>query len=310
MNGYAPVELALVAVAVTLTVGVYVVAVGDRLLGAVVAGERGVFGDALKAPARSAALLLAQTRMTTERPDGAGWALAPALLTGLAAFALAMVPLGPGLVVADPDTGFVAFSAAIAFVMIAVFLHGWSPNSILPLIGAYRYGAQALSFQIPFLLAMLATALPAESLSIVRIVEAQESVWNVLRQPLGLPLYLVVGVAVSFWGPLNLPDGSDLAGGTSLEDSGPARLLWAVARASMLVAVSAMGAAGFLGGWFGPLLPGPVWVVLKTLALLALILAAGHLLARVRLELFVLVAWAVLIPLALLNVFVSGALLL
>lgn len=310
MNAFAPVEVALLAVALTLLVGMYGVAVADRLVARTVAGDAGRLREVFVGPGRTAALLLSQSQATTERPDAAGWALAPALLAGLAAFAVAFVPLAPGVVVADADTGFVAFSAAIAFVMIAVFLHGWSPNSLLALHGAYRYGAQALSFQIPFLLAMLATALPAESLSIVRIVEAQEPMWNVVRQPLGLPLYLVVGLGVSFWGPLNLPDAADLAGGTSIEDAGPARLLWAAARSSMLVAIAAMGAAGFLGGWFGPILPGPVWVILKTLLLLAIIVAAGHLLARVRIELFVLVAWTVLIPLALLNVFVSGAFLL
>ena len=152
--------------------------------------------------------------------------------------------------------------------------------------------------------------MPAESLSIVRIVEAQEPLWNVVRQPLGLPIYLVVGLAVSFWGPLNLPDGSDLAGGTSAEDSGIARLLWAVARSSMLVAVAAMGAAGFLGGWYGPLLPGPVWMIVKTALLLGAIVLAGHLFARVRIQAFVLASWVILIPLALLNIFVSGAFLL
>ena len=310
MNTYATLEIALLAVAGAVVLGVYAIAVADRLVDQVVAGDRVRVVATLASPARRAALLLSQSRTSTERPDGAGWALAPALLAGLAVFALALVPLGAGLVVADPDTGFVAFSAAIAFVMIAVFLHGWSPNSTLPLIGAYRYGAQALSFQIPFLLAMLATALPAESLSIVRIVEAQESMWNVVRQPLGLPIYLIVGLAVSFWGPLNLPDGSDLAGGTSVEDAGVARLLWALARSTMLVAVAAMGTAGFLGGWYGPLLPGPVWVILKTLALLAVIVIVGHVFARVRIESFVVVSWVILIPLALLNIFVSGAILL
>lgn len=310
MNAYAPVEVALVAVALALASGILLVGALDRVAARWVAGEALDVPGAIAAPWRTGALLLSQSRRSTERPDGAGWALAPALYTGLAAFALALVPLGSGLVVADPDTGFVAFSAAVAFVMIAVFLHGWSPNSPLPLVGAYRYGAEALSFQIPFLLAMLATTLPAESLSIVRIVEAQEPIWNVIRQPLGLPLYLVAGLGVSFWGPLNLPDGGDLGGGTSVEDSGVARLLWGAARASMLVAVAAMGAAAFLGGWYGPVLPEPMWMALKTAALLGVITTAGHLLARIRIERFVLVSWAVLIPLALLNVFISGAFLL
>ena len=310
MRQYVAVEFALAASALTLVGGIYLVAILDRWIGSVVAGDPLRLPALLADPFRSAAGLLVQQRRTTERPDAHGWAFAPALLFGLAAIALVMVPLGPNLVVADPATGFVIFSAAIAFVMIAVFLHGWSPNSTFALHGAYRYGAQALSFQIPFLLAMLATALPAQSLSIVDIVASQESLWNVVRQPMGLPLYLVVGLGVSFWGPLNLPDAPDLAGGTSVEDSGIGRLLWLVARAAMLVAVAAMGAAGFLGGWWGPLLPGPVWVIVKTVVLLIAFVAAGHFLARIRIERFVVVSWALLIPLALFNVFVSGAFLL
>ncbi len=310
MRPYIAVEFALAASALTMVTGIYLVAILDRWIGSVVAGDPLRLPALLADPFRSAAGLLVQQRRTTERPDAHGWAFAPALLFGLAAIALVMVPLGPNLVVADPATGFVIFSAAIAFVMIAVFLHGWSPNSTFALHGAYRYGAQALSFQIPFLLAMLATALPAQSLSIVDIVASQESIWNVVRQPMGLPLYLVVGLGVSFWGPLNLSDAPDLAGGTSVEDSGIGRLLWMVARAAMLVAVAAMGAAGFLGGWWGPLLPGPVWVIVKTVILLVAFVAAGHFLARIRIERFVVVSWALLIPLALLNIFVSGAFLL
>ena len=310
MRPYIAVEFALAASALTMVTGIYLVAILDRWIGSVVAGDPLRLPALLADPFRSAAGLLVQQRRTTERPDAHGWAFAPALLFGLAAIALVMVPLGPNLVVADPATGFVIFSAAIAFVMIAVFLHGWSPNSTFALHGAYRYGAQALSFQIPFLLAMLATALPAQSLSIVDIVASQESIWNVVRQPMGLPLYLVVGLGVSFWGPLNLSDAPDLAGGTSVEDSGIGRLLWMVARAAMLVAVAAMGAAGFLGGWWGPLLPGPVWVIVKTIVLLIAFVVAGHLVARIRIERFVVVSWALLIPLALLNIFVSGAFLL
>ena len=293
-----------------ITAGPWFVAVVDASVGHAVAGTRLLVAGTAVLPLRSGARLLSQGSARTERPDVGGWALAPALLAGLAVLALALVPFGPGLVVADPSTGFVVFSAAVAFVMIAVFLHGWSPNSVFPLLGAYRYGAVGLSFQIPFLLAMLATVLPAGSLSIVAIVEAQEGAWNVIRQPLGLPIYLVVGLAVSFWGPLNLPDGRDLAGGTSVEDAGIQRLLWELARLLMLVAIAAMGAAGFLGGWWGPLLPGPLWMLLKTGLLLAVLASTRHLLARYRIEPFVERCWIVLIPLALLNIFVSGVTLL
>jgi NADH-quinone oxidoreductase subunit H len=302
--------VAVAAVASAALVGVYVVAVLDRLLGGLVSGGPIRLRRSLALPFAVAALHASQRRVTTEAPDRQGWVLAPALLLGLAATGLALVPLGPDLVVADPSTGFVVFAAVIAYVMIAIYLHGWSPNSLLPLHGAYRYAAEGLSLQMPFLLAMLATALPAESLAIGDIVAAQEDLWNVVRQPAGLPIYLVVGVGVAFWGPLNLSDGADLADGTSAEDAGVDRLLWQAARYAMLVAVAAMGATVFLGGWWGPWVPGQVWVVAKTLLLLVVLVSARHLVARVRIERFVVVAWAVLIPLALANIFVSGALLL
>lgn len=300
---------ALPVLAAALLVGGYAVAVLDRLLGRAVAGEPAGGGVVLE-PVRTAALLTLQRPSRTERPDAAAWGLAPALLAGVAAVALAVVPLAPGGAAAGVQEGFVLFAAAVAFVMVAVYLHGWAPNAVLPLVGGYRFVAQALSLQIPFLLALLATALPAESLAVGDIVAAQQGLWNVARQPLGLPLYLVVGVGIGFWGPLNLPDAADLAGGTTGEISGVQALLWTVARSWLLVAVAAMGAAAFLGGYWGPVLPGPVWVIVKTLALLAVLVATRHLLARMRLERFVVVCWAGLIPLALVNIFVSGVLLL
>jgi NADH-quinone oxidoreductase subunit H len=305
---FAPPLLAVPAVGAALAIGVVVVAALDRAIGARVAGGRA--RSDLGGPLREVALLLVQRRTRTERPDAPAWALAPAMLLGLAALGLAVVPLDRDLAAADAPSGFVVFAAAVAFVMVAVYLHGWSANAVFPLLGGYRFVAQALSYQMPFLLALLATALPAESLAIGDIVASQEPLWNVIRQPAGLPLFLVVAVGVSFWGPLNLPDGIDLAGGTRAEVSGVQLLLWEVGRYAVLVAVAAMGAAAFLGGWLGPWLPGPVWVVLKTLVLLALLVASRHLLARVRVETFVVVAWAVLIPLALANVLVSGLVLL
>lgn len=298
--------VAILAVGVAAVLGVYVVAVLDHMIGGGVAGRSPRPAAALAAPVRAAALLLLQHRSDTEAPDRQMWALAPALLAGLAAVGIAVVPLGPDLAVADASTGFVLFAVAVGYVVVSVYIHGWSANSTLPLIGGYRFIAQALSFQIPFLLSMLATGLPAESLAVSDIVVSQESLWNVVRQPAGLPLFLVVGVAVCFWGPLNMPDAPDLAGGTSSEVSGAHRLLWLVARNAMMVAVAAMGAASFLGGWWGPWLPAPIWTIVKTVALLSVMVASRHLLARVPIERFVVFCWAVLIPLALANALVSA----
>lgn len=315
----------LAAVIVFVASGIYAAAVLDGLAGRLVAGRRAGGRELLSAlalPFREAALLALQQPGRTERPDLPARRLAPALLGGLAAVAagtvpLASAPLGGLGAVAGARSGIVLFGAAMALVMVCVFLHGWSANSVPPLVGGYRFVAQALSFEMPLALVLIAAALPAESLSFAEMVRsqtgaltAQTGLWNVVRQPLGLPLYLVAAAGVSFQGPLRLPDATDLAGGTRAESSGTELLAWRLARGAVLVAVSAVGATVFLGGWSGPLLPGPAWVAVKTLALLALLVAAGHLLARLRLERFVVVSWAVLIPLALLDVFVSGIFLL
>src|SRR3546814_10680367 len=67
------------------------------------------------------------------------------------------------------------------------------------------------------LLVLIAAALPAESLALGDIVESQAGLWNVVRQPLGLPLYLVAGLGLASWGPLRQSDARDLAGGTRSE---------------------------------------------------------------------------------------------
>ncbi len=303
----------LVGVALTIVVvgaGAYLVGVIDAAIAQVVAGEALEWNRTLAAPVRGAAFLLLQERTTTERPDAPLWAIAPALLAGLAATALALVPLGPSGAVAEVEAGIVAFGALGALVMVAVYFHGWAPNSVLPLIGGYRFVALALSYEMPLALVLIAAALPAQSLRLSAIVASQAELWNVLRQPLGLPLYLIAGLGLAFRGPLAFPDAADLAGGTRAEASGAALLLWQTARSAMLVAVAAIGATVFLGGWLGPWLPGPAWLAVKTLVLLVPLVAADHLLARVRLERFVVIAWVVLIPLALVDVFLSGVLLL
>lgn len=293
-----------------MAAGVYATAVLDIILGRALTGCAPRIGESLARPVQGTALLLLQHGTTTEHPDAAGWAFAPALLGASSITALSLVPFASSGATWEVASGIVYFGAAMALVMVAVYLEGWSANSVFSLIGGYRFVAQALSYEMPLALVLIAAALPSESLAIGDIVRSQTHVWNVARQPLGLPLYLIASVGLAFWGPLGLPEAKDLAGGTSAELSGIALLLWRGAHLSVVVVTAAMGAAVFLGGWLGPWLPGTVWVVLKTFALIVIILASGHTLARVRLQWFVRVAWTILIPAALIDVFASGVLVL
>lgn len=294
-----------------LAVGVYVVAVLHLATGRLVAGTAGSAGTALSRavlvePVRRAALVLVQQRTTTERPDRVTWALAPAAYAGLGAAGLAVVPLSATFSIADVDAGIVVWGTVEVLAIVAVFLHGWSANSHLPLVAAYRFVAIGLSYMLLSMFVLIAVAVPAESLQVSAIVESQAGLWNVIRQPLGLPLFAVVALGTTFWGPMNLADAADVAGGTSAEASGAHLLAWQAARAAMLVSFAAMGAAAFLGGWQGPVLPGPAWMALKTLVLLGALVTLGHLVARVRPEPFVTLAWTRLLPLAFLDLAVAG----
>lgn len=300
--------LALVTVVAALLGGVYITRALDGAVSALVAGDRLRLGSALGGPVSRAAFLLTQERVSTERPDPIGWPFAPALYFALAAVGLAAVPVGDGAAASDLANGLVLWGAVEVGAIVAVFLHGWSANSMLSVIGGYRFIAIAISYVLLGMFVLIGTALPAESLRPVDVVVAQQGLWNVIRQPLGLPLWLVVTAGVSFWGPLNLVDASDLAGGTSAEASGARRLVWQIARTAMLVTFSAIGATAFLGGWMGPWLPGPVWLALRTLLLIAVVVVAGHLVGRPQPQRFVIVAWTVLLPLAFLDLAVAGVL--
>lgn len=253
-----------------------------------------------------AALRWRQRGSTTERPDVTLWSLSPGFYAACAAAAIAVVPVAEGVAAADVRTGIVVFGAVEVLTMVAVYLHGWSANSYVSMIGGYRFVAVVLSTLLISMFVLIAAALPAESLSFGAIVASQKHLWNVVRQPLGLPLWLVAGLATAFWGPLQLPDAADLAGGTSAETSGPQRLVWSAARRSMLVAYAVAGAAVFLGGHHGPWLPGWSWMILKTLTVLWLLIVCGHLVGRVRPERVVTVAWTGLLPASFIHLVQAG----
>lgn len=299
-----PLPVTLLVIAVALPLGVWAFALLDRVAADLVAG-RPVTAAPL-APLRQAALLLVQQRNRTEQPDAAAWLLAPAVYLGLAAVGLAVIPWSAAAAPADVPAGIVLWGSLEALAVVAIFLHGWSANAPLSLIGGYRYVALGLAIMLVSMFVLIAAALPAESLRLSTIVESQRDLWNVIRQPLGLPLYLFVGLGLAFWGPLDFADSDDLAGGTTADVSGPSRLVWELARRAMLVAFAAVAATVYLGGWLGPWLPGPVWLIVKTMAVLALLAGLGRIAARVETEKVVTLVWVGLLPLSFLGLLAAG----
>ena len=263
-------------------------------------------GAVVMGPLQSGAALLLRPNTLTEAPDRLNRLAAPGWYLALALVGLSVVPLAPGIVATDISTGLVLWGACEALTVVVVFLHGWSPNAPLPLVGAYRYVAIGLPAMLLSMFVLIGAALPAQSLSVIEVVEAQRDLWNVVRQPLGLPLFMGLGLAITLRGPFDYADGAELAGGTSAEESGPALALWQFARMAMLVAFSAMGATAFLGGHLGPVLPAPVWLLLKTLTVMAATVAAGRFFARMPPSRMLTLLWVVLLPLSFANLALVG----
>lgn len=298
---------AAVLVPTALAVLVTVAAVLDSCLATTVAGA--AVSAALARPFREAARLLVQQRRTTLAPDALLWRLGGAGPLVVAALMLVVVPLGHRSL-SDLPVGIVWFNMADVTVWALVWLAGWGPNSHFPLVGAYRWLSQALAYELPLMFAITAPAIAARSLRVGQVVADQRELWYVAWMPVSFAVFLIAVVAVAQWGPFGYPHAVDLAGGTDAESSGVDRLLLVLGRYALLGAGSAFAAAVFLGAGDGPVLPPWLWSVIKTVAVLSVLVAVRHRLPTIRMDRFTEVGWLVLIPATLVQLLVVSLLVL
>ncbi|WP_409332023.1 complex I subunit 1 family protein [Trujillonella humicola] len=299
MWGVVPAVLGVVAVGLVLGL---VVAAVDR---AVVSGAPGAAVE----PIRSSASLLVEQRRTTLAPDRFLWRLGCAAVPTLALLSLAVVPIG-GRTLWSTSADLVWFNAMEALLWAAVWLVGWGPNAVHALTGGYRFLAQGLTYELPLMFALITAGLAAGSLRTTDILATQEHLWFVVTMPVAFGVFVASAAAFAFWGPFAAPAATDIAGGVTSELSGVDRLLVEAGRAVFLGASAVMSAALFLGGDSGPWLPGPLWHLLKTLAVVAALVWVGRRMPVLRPDRTVEVGWMVLVPLTLLQALVVAVLVL
>jgi NADH-quinone oxidoreductase subunit H len=282
-----------------MAVLVWGVAAADALLD----GVRG--RAALGAPLREAARLLVQRRRRTLVPDTLLVRVGIVTLLLAALLAAVVLPLGRAPVI-DMSVGIVWFNAMEVCVWGALWLTGWGVNSVYPLIGGYRFVAQGMGYELPHMFALITVALGAGSLRINDVVAAQQGLWFVVWMPVAFVVYLISASAMAFWGPMGQALGRDIAGGVPGELAGADRLLFLAGRYAMLVVAAAAAVPMFLGGGAGPGLPEWGWVVVKTVAVLGVLMLVKHRVPTVRMDRFVEFAWVVLIPLTLVQLLIVG----
>ncbi|GII64730.1 hypothetical protein Skr01_48150 [Sphaerisporangium krabiense] len=249
-------------------------------------------------------LLVAQPRRLPAS-DVPLWRLGVITVPVAAVLAVLVVPVGD-VVVADLSVGVVWFNAMEVLTWAGLWLAGWGPNSVFSLIGGYRFLAQGLAYELPLMFALMTPAIRAESLRVGDIAAAQGGLWFVVWMPLAFVVYLAGVLAFGFLGCFAYPAGRDIAGGVFGETSGVDRLLLSAGRWLLLAAGSAMAVPLFLGGGAGPVLPAWTWSVIKTLAVLALLVWGRRRLPLVRADRYVEFAWVVVLPLSILQAFVPA----
>jgi NADH-quinone oxidoreductase subunit H len=274
---------------------------GDAVLAAWAAGRR-VTVATLVAPLAEVPRLLVTQRRGTLSSDSLLWRLGLLAVPTAGAASAVVVPFG-GVVVSRMSVGVVWFNAMEVLTWAAIWMAGWGPNSVLSLAAGYRFVAQGLAYQLPLMFALICAAAGARSLSPASVAAAQGGhLWFAVWMPAAFAVYLGCVYAFSFLGPFHYPAGRDLAGGVAAELSGPDRLVLQAGRWLLLAAGAGMAVPLFLGGGAGPLLPGWAWSAVKTLTVLALLVWARRRVPVIRADLYVEVAWVVLIPLMIVQV--------
>ena len=241
--------------------------------------------------------------------DAITFRLAPALAAIPVLAGFGVVAFGPGLSLAALDMGVIFILAMLALTVYAMVLGAWASHNRYALLGGLRAAAQMLSYEAFFGLSLMGVVMLAGSLSLGQIVEAQSGVWFFILQPVGCALFLLAGIAAAHRLPFDLQESEqDLVAGFMTEYSGMSFALFFLGEYLAAILVSALAVTLFFGGWLGPILPGPIWFGLKVGALALAFIWIRAILPRPRYDQLVGFAWKWGLPLALINLLLTGAL--
>ena len=211
------------------------------------------------------------------------------------------------LVIADVDIGILYIFAMGTLGEYGIVLGGWSSGNKYAILGSLRAAAQMISYEVALGLIVIGTIILSGSLRLTEIVEAQQDVWFIVYQPFAFLLYIVAAMAEINRTPFDMPESeSELACGFNIEYSSMKFALFMISEYAHLVTVAALTTTLFLGGWLGPVLPGPVWFILKTLLMIFLFIWIRGTFPRMRYDHIMKFGWKFLFPAALANVVITA----
>ena len=273
-------------------------------------------------PVADAIKLIFNEELIPTKADKFLFLLAPVLTVLPSLIIWAVIPWGTSitlfgreisLYLADINVGVLYLMAVASIAVYGIVIAGWSSNSKYPLLGGLRATAQIISYELSLGLAFVGPILIANSMSLIQIVEKQqETAWFIILQPLGFVIFFLAVLAEVNRAPFDMPEAEqELVGGYHTEYSGMKFALFFMAEYIKMIAVSAIAATLFLGGYSGPWvesLPwlGPFYLLIKIIILLFVFIWIRGTLPRFRYDRLMAFGWKIMLPAALINVFLTA----
>jgi NADH-quinone oxidoreductase subunit H len=254
------------------------------------------------------------------RADAVVHFMAPVFLVVVVFMGYAVLPMGRNMTLVQMDAGLLFYFAMGASTELSVFMAGWSSRNKYSLLGAMRAVAQMISYEVPLLMSSLAVVMIAGSLSLDKIVAAQNSYtwglphWNIFT-PWGLAAFLMFAVAAmaeTNRSPFDLPEGeSELVAGYFTEYSGFKFAEFFLGEYVGMLSISGLGTTLFLGGWSAPLsilgwVPSWIWFFSKMMMSICVFIWIRGTLPRLRQDQLMNFAWKFVLPMTLLNLIVTA----
>ena len=232
----------------------------------------------------------------------------------------AVLPMGRNMVLADMDAGLLFYFAVGASTELSVFMAGWSSRNKYSLLGAMRAVAQMISYEVVLLMSSVAVVMITGSLSLTKIVEAQNHyTWGFPHWYIftpwgfaGFVMYAIASTAETNRSPFDLPEGeSELVAGYHTEYSGFKFALFFLGEYLAMFSISGLGATLFLGGWSAPFsflgwVPSWIWFFSKLMLSIFVFIWMRGTLPRLRQDQLMNFAWKFILPLCLLNLMVAA----
>jgi len=237
--------------------------------------------------------------------------LAPAIVMVTMLMAFAVIPFAPGVGVVDLNVGILFFLAMSALAAYSVLLGGYASNSKYALIGSLRAAAQMISYEVFMGISLMGVVLMSGSFNMREIVLAQEDGWFILPQFIGFVVFVIAGFAESHRLPFDLPEAEhEIAAGFHTEYSSMKFGMFFIGEYLGVTLISAMIVTLYFGGWMGPVLPPLVWFILKTFVFICFFILMRASLPRPRYDQLMSFGWKIMLPIALVNLLVTGGILL